>query len=415
MKTSITLLAVVLSVVLLALFFCGVRAESAVPVSPSAETGPTSDCHDGQQDSGAEYRICMPEGVWNGDLVVYAHGYVAIYRPVEIPEDQMSLPGYPLSVDELVTTLGYAFAATSYYTNGLAVVPALSDLLDLVELFSQTETTPTNVLIAGVSEGGLITTLAVEQHPDVFDGGLAMCGPYGDFVDQIDYVGDTRILVDYFLPGLMPGNPVSISEELMADWESSYYSTTVLPALQDPANALSITQMLQMLGIPPHTFDPPTSTASLERLLWYNVYATNDAKAKLGGQPFDNMDRIYRGSDDDVALNAGVARFAAESAALAEVGAHYQTTGVLTVPLVTIHTTGDALVPYWHAPAYRGKVLKADNLALHTLIEVDRYGHCSFTAGEILLAFAELADMVSNPRPHQPVSRIFIPLVVRTS
>ena len=48
----------------------------------------------------------------------------------------------------------------------------------------------------------------------------------------------------------------------------------------------------------------------------YNIMATNDAMAKLGGNPFDNMDRVYSGSADDLALNAAVSRFSADPVAL---------------------------------------------------------------------------------------------------
>lgn len=69
---------------------------SIASVRPVAATGDPS-AHpacdpDGLQESGAVYRICMPTfPPWNGDLVVYAHGYVSPTEPVGIPEDQMTL------------------------------------------------------------------------------------------------------------------------------------------------------------------------------------------------------------------------------------------------------------------------------------------------------------------------------------
>lgn len=412
----------------LSLLWLGLLAHGtiAVPGQPPAlryedgaavTTAPAQTCEDGVQDSGAAYRICLPVGwplSWNGDLVVYAHGYVAFNRPVAIPEDQMVLPGTSLGVHEIVNLLGYAFAATSYYTNGLAVVPALSDITDLVDLFSQEVATPTNVLLTGVSEGGLITTLALERFPDVFDGGLAMCGPYGDFERQTRHLGDFRVVFDYFFPGLIPGSPITIPTSLIHTWETSYYSTTVLPVLENPANALSITQLLQVTEVPPYEFQPPTSTTSLERLLWYSVFATNDAKAKLNGQPFENQTRIYRGSSNDAALNAAVQRFSADPAALQTLAADYQTMGSLTNPLVMAHTTEDFLVPYWHMPLYQSKVFAADNIALYQNVRVDRYGHCAFTAQEIVNAFDALETMVANPPPHQPVQRVYLSVVMRT-
>ena len=49
---------------------------------------------DGVQSSGALYRVCMPDGSWNGKLVVYAHGYVAFNEPLKVPDD--SLPDFPV-------------------------------------------------------------------------------------------------------------------------------------------------------------------------------------------------------------------------------------------------------------------------------------------------------------------------------
>src|SRR5512136_2447044 len=65
-------------------------------------------CRDFQPSTGAVGRVCMPAGPWNGDLVVYAHGYVAPGEPVAIPKDQLELTG-DTSIPELVNGLGFAF------------------------------------------------------------------------------------------------------------------------------------------------------------------------------------------------------------------------------------------------------------------------------------------------------------------
>jgi pimeloyl-ACP methyl ester carboxylesterase len=371
------------------------------------EWAPPPHCIQGTQESGSVYIICMPgEGQppWNGKLLLFAHGYVAVDQPIEIPADQMVLPGPAgvISVNDLVTSMGYAFAASSYSMNGLAILPAIEDLIDLVDIFATLKTTPTDVLLTGVSEGGLITTLAIERHPDVFSGGLAACGPYGDFQAQIDHFGDSRVVFDYFFPGLMPEGPVSIPPDLMENWATSFFSSTIEPAVSDPTNAISVTQFLTVMDILPHTFDPPTSTLTIERLLWYNVFATEDAKGKLGGQPFDNTMRIYSGSEDDVALNEGVLRIAADQTAIDEIEAYYQTSGALLRPLVTLHTTGDFLVPYWHATLYREKVAQAGNASLHRHFRSTVHGHCTFNALEVIAAFQALERMMQR-RVHLPL------------
>jgi pimeloyl-ACP methyl ester carboxylesterase len=381
---------------------------AAHPQIPGPQSAaPASNCEDDVQESGAKYRICMPAGEWD-DLVVYAHGYMAADRPVEIPEDQMTLPGTPWTVDQIVNLMGFAFATTSYYTNGLAVLPAMSDLLDLVDVFSTAKGVPDHVYLVGVSEGGLITALSVEQHPDVYDGGLAMCGPYGDFRQQINHFGDFRVVFDYFFPELMPGEPLSIPASLQDEWQSGFFTETILPEITDPANVMSVTQLLTVTDVSPYAYAPPTSTDSIEHLLWYNVFATNDGIAKLAGQPFDNQDRTYSGSDNDALLNQGVERISADQAALDEIEAHYQTTGKLSVPLVTMHTTGDEVVPYRHAALYREKTRSAGNSLLHQHIEVDRHGHCAFSFQNINDAFETLLNMVNNPP-----SYVLLPLVVR--
>jgi pimeloyl-ACP methyl ester carboxylesterase len=418
-------LALVIAVTLFAAMSAVVQAETPTlsePPDPGRNiealepNDVTGTCVDGIQDSGAEYRICMPSGFdqpWNGDLVVYAHGYVPFYADVGIPESQMSLPGSPYTVDQIVNFLGYGFATTSYYTNGLAVRPALSDLLDLVDIFVAEHGSPGLTLLTGVSEGGLITTLATENYPDVFDGGLAMCGP-GDFNRQISHYGDFRVIFDYFFPGLMPGEPITIPTSLIETWETSYYSETILPVITNTTNTSQINQLLQVTDVAPYAFDLPTSTNSIERLLWYNVYATMDGWAKLGGQPYSNLNRIYSGSDDDTALNAAVWRTSADPAALAEIERYYDPTGVLTSPLVTLHNTGDFLVPYDHVALYRAKVMQADNLAMHRHFKVERYGHCAFEESEIVDAFNALVDMVEYPPPYQPVQYIYMPLILHT-
>jgi pimeloyl-ACP methyl ester carboxylesterase len=397
---------------LLALVFVQPLAAAGDPPSRQGEVplgspeAPLACDPDGQQASGAVYRICMPSLLpWNGDLVVFAHGYVSPTEPVGIPEEQMTLPG-GVSIADAVTLMGYGFATTSYSTNGLAIREGLVDLIDLVGLFATAKGEPGKVYLVGASEGGLIAALAVEQHPDVFDGGLAMCGPYGDFNYQVNYFGDVRIVFDYFFPALIPGSAVEIPASLMAGWDA-YYAETVRPQIEDPANAGKVDQLLRVTGVPYDPSDSSAKEASIAKLLWYNVFATNDGVTKLGGQPFNNQERVYSGSDDDADLNQSVQRFAADQAALDAIATYYQTSGQLRAPLVTLHTTGDHVVPYWHATRYRAKTIAAGNNPWHEHLEADRYGHCSFTSGEVLGAFDRLGSMVE--RPH----RVFLPLLPR--
>ncbi len=374
-------------------------ATAHVVAAPSA-------CEDGQQASGATYRICMPSN-WNGKLLVYAHGYVAPNRPLGIPEDQLGVPGSP-TVDQLANGLGYAFVTSGFSTNGLAIQQGIDDLIDAVAIFTAKEGKPSKVLLAGVSEGGAITALAVERHPEVFDGGLAMCGPYGSFQDQINYFGDFRVVFDALFPNLLPPTAIDVPPTLLDTWESSYYSDTVQPVITDTVQITAVNQLLNVTGAAFDVDDPATKIATIKDLLWYNVFATNDARAKLGGQPFANGSRIYHGSLDDDALNATVARYNADPAALTSLDG-YETSGHLLRPLITLHTLRDPIVPYWQATRYEAKVAAAGRGVFHETVTVDSYGHCQFTSIAILAAFNRLAALVDNP----PQLQLYIPLVVR--
>jgi hypothetical protein len=84
-----------------------------------------------------------------------------------------------------------------------------------------------------------------------------------------------------------------------------------------------------------------------------------------------------------------VARFAADPAALEQIQDHYQTSGVLSVPLVTLHTTLDQQVPYWHEKLYlkKTKASGAWPLFHEEYPPTLGYGHCAFATADVLGAF----------------------------
>jgi pimeloyl-ACP methyl ester carboxylesterase len=230
----------------------------------------------GTQSSGAVYVLYQPEAsCWNGSLVMFAHGYVAPGGSLAVPQDQLTIGG--ISLPAVFNQLGYAFAASSFSKNGLAIVQGVNDTRDLVQNILDPLLKPKRVYLIGASEGGLVTALSAEQLPNVYNSAGAACGPIGSFQGQINYFGDFRVIFDYFFPRVILG--------------------------------------------------------------------TADANATLGGQPFDNHSRIYFGSSNDFLLNLRVERYTASPAALAAVAGNYETSGKLKIPIVTLHTTGDPIIP----------------------------------------------------------------------
>src|SRR5262249_55548636 len=142
---------------------------------------------------------CIPSSGWNGDLVVFAHGYTDVTQPLDF--QHLHLPDGTY-IPTLIQSLGFAFATTSYRQNGLTILEGADDIRELVLVFRALAGAPHHTYITGVSEGGLITALLAEQSPELFSGGLSTCGPIGDFRRQIDYIGDFRVLFNYFFPGV---------------------------------------------------------------------------------------------------------------------------------------------------------------------------------------------------------------------
>jgi len=345
----------------------------------AATPGP---CTTGALPSGALSLICVPLAGWNGSLVVFAHGYVGFNQPLDFYH--LTLPD-GTSIPLLIQTFGFAFATTSYRQNGLAILEGADDIRELVAAFSQSHPAPLLTYVTGVSEGGVVTALLAEQSPALFTGGLSTCGPIGSFRGQIDYIGDFRVLFDYYFPNLILGEATHIPPTVIRNWYSQYVPAIVVALQANPASAVELLQVAHA------AFDPAnaaTLVSTTINVLWYSIFGTNDAFSKLGGNPFENKSRWYSGSSNDVELNQHVHRFNASKAALAALQA-YETSGDLRIPLLTLHTTEDEVIPYSHELLYHNKV-QLSGRGQFISIPALRYGHCNFKTAEVLTAFLTL-------------------------
>ena len=338
--------------------------------------------------SGEIYQICVPPN-WNGELIIYAHGYINEFQPLQLPEEAGKYA--PLFVSQ-----GYAFATTSYSQNGLAIQTGIQDIIRLREKFIQEHGQPKQIYLSGGSEGGIVTTLALERNPQLFSGGLSLCGPCGYFQGQINYYGDFRILFDYFFPGVLPGNAITIPDELIRNWQTKYVPAVLNAIQQNPAATLKLLRT----GLAPYDpNDPTTIGQTVISVLQYDVINNRDAVKKLGGQPIDNRKRIYFGTGsiaEDIRLNAKVQRFAADRTATETIKKYYETSGNLRKPLVMAHTTKDPIQLFWHLPLYQAKTVLNGTSAYFTGIPVQRYGHCTFTDAEIVTGFGLLLQKIKG-------------------
>ncbi|HEX5066434.1 MAG TPA: alpha/beta hydrolase, partial [Myxococcota bacterium] len=120
---------------------------------------------------GAGYRIEVPNN-WNGELVVWAHGF----RGTGL---ELTVDNHPLRA--LLIPMGYAWAASSYGRNDYDIWNGVHDTHTLTRRFAGLIGNPSRVYLTGASMGGHITAVAIEQYPNTYDAALPICGALADY------------------------------------------------------------------------------------------------------------------------------------------------------------------------------------------------------------------------------------------
>jgi alpha-beta hydrolase superfamily lysophospholipase len=106
-------------------------------------------------------------------------------------------------------------------------------------------------------------------------------------------------------------------------------------------------------------------------------------------------------------LNQNVQRFSADAAALNLIAAQYETSGLLAIPLVTMHTNADPIVPAQQGDLYLAKTKASGSTQFHEHIVVNTFGHCAFGLNDVQNAFNRVNALVANP----PKRNVYLPLI----
>ena len=232
-----------MSVSLLALVLVATSGVASATHSPSAAREVV-----GLDTTGAQYALFLPYN-WNGDLVVYAHGFFDPATPVALPDAApVDVAPWVVELRERLLQAGYAVAYSSFSENGWAVDNGAQRTRELRPLFTHYFYKPDRTFVIGRSLGSLITMLLVEKYAvetttslslfglltlstseRVLDGALALCGPVGGGRKQTDYVGNTRVLFDFFYPGVIPGDVLHVPAEDYSSTSPQVQAMTFLP------------------------------------------------------------------------------------------------------------------------------------------------------------------------------------------
>lgn len=351
---------------------------------------------------GAGYRIEVPDN-WNGDLVMWAHGF----RGTGL---ELTVDSHPLR--ELLIPQGYAWAASSYSRNDYDIAVGVKDTHALAKRFNGIVAKPDKVYISGVSMGGHVTAVSIEQY-DTYDGALAACGVLGD-----------HELFDYFLDFNLAAQQLGTGSSTYPVDTATYVGVTV-PAIKANLEAIpggwpfvlnpngeNLKQLTELRsGGDRPNFDeawffwnsfPDFATGPGNFL--FDVALGDGTLPRAPGSPQDNAETVYQFDTDpaltaaEQAFNEDIFRTSPDPSTrrpngLAQVPV---ISGDISIPVLTLHNLGDLFVPVHNEVVYGERVTAQGNSDWLVQRAIRGVGHCDFTQFEFGQAFIDLVTWVET-------------------
>ncbi|WP_313919348.1 hypothetical protein [Tahibacter sp.] len=351
----------------------------------------------GQAPSGAHYTIAVPDGWKTGDaLVLYQHGLNFS------PDNDPGLG--PLR--DLALEQGYAIAGSGFTSRGWALLRAVDENKELLEIFRRDVGDPGELLPFGGSMGGLIALKLAEDRDlnPLIKGVLALCPPVAAS-RAWDSGLDVRLAYDAVCSDVNNGrlktgaepypwayNLNDIPDDLDdlqfdPDVRSALLSVTVCTGITLPQSIRTngmrdrLARLQRITGIQDERF--------LLTNIAYSTFVMSDvlrAPDKMDGRnPFGNIGAMYT----DVDLDRRIRRVTPQPAAAVEFNWHSDFRGdVGTTRVLSLHTSGDELVVPEHQFVLRQR-LPATQL-LSTVVRETEPSHCGFSEAEGLVAWEAL-------------------------
>ena len=406
----------------------GVTASTAATASAASTCGGSGSVStvNGKLADGATYLLQCPAGAWNGTLYLYSHGYVTpgAANPAQDAGD-------PVTAAWMLSH-GYALAGSSYASTGWAIAQALPDQINTLNAFGGLYGQPRTTVAWGHSLGGIITAGLIQDFPKRFDAALPMCGVLSGGVatwnTALDGAFAFQQLVDPSAQVVNIANPTANLQGTEA---------AVAQAQQTPQGRARLA-LTAALADTPGWFTPlspePAATdyaaQEANQFLWDTqvtfpfIFAFRaELEARAGGNPSWNTGvnyvadlaksadlkeviALYKAAGlslgKDLQTLNGAKRIKANPNATAYLIKNISFNGGITVPVLTMHTTGDGLVVPENEQAYASAVKRAHKSALLRQVYVSRAGHCAFTPAETVTAVQTLENRMSSGQWNVP-------------
>jgi hypothetical protein len=370
---------------------------------------------------GATYLIEVPQH-WNKTLFLYSHGYVTPGSANPATD-----VGDPVTGGWLLAN-GYALAGSSYAMTGWSIQSALPDQIATLHTFDKSVGRPRHTIAWGHSLGGIITAGLIQDFPRDFDAALPMCGVLSGGVATWNTALSAEVafqtLVDPSVSVVNITNPVG----------NLTGAEGALGAAQGTAAGKARIALAAALGDTPGWFTPLSTEPAANdfagqeanQFLWdsqVDFPFIFDFRAQLeqvaGGNPSwttgVNFVQQFRRSADKAEVRglykaAGLnlradlrklnqaTRISAVPAAVRYLARNVAFNGRISIPVLTLHTTGDGLVVPENEQAYDRVVHRAGRGRLLRQEFIHRAGHCAFTPAETVTAVKVLLDRMHSGR-----------------
>jgi len=263
--------------------------------------------------------------------------------------------------------------------------------------------------------GGHVTAAAIEKYPHLYDGAMPACGVMGD-VELFDYFLDYNvgaaaiagIAPDYEYPDLewtttqVPDIRGALSVDPAGQWAGGF--DQIIGAAPSPLTAAGedFKDFVEIgSGGERATYDAAWNywhgLANPTGNFFFDLGEGDGTIANRRGIVSQNSDMSYLDEygfdiDDDVVRVTAAKRWRkAKAPKPAPV-----IKGTPSIPVLSIHTTGDLFVPIEMQQLYAQEVI--DNGRDHLLVQrsIRDVGHCTFTGEELVQSYVDLFTWVET-------------------
>ncbi|WP_460478850.1 alpha/beta hydrolase family protein [Comamonas humi] len=375
-------------------------------------------CYSGQDEAGAFYWMALPAG-WkpaDGVLVMHTHGGPELGKPGSA-RTRADLDRWSIMV-----RAGYAWAGSTYRRGGYGVTMAAEDTERLRQLFVQKFGQPRRTVLHGQSYGGGVASIAAERYapaaepgtppaPSPYDGLLLTNGVLGGGVDAYRFRLDLRAVYQYVCGnhpksdepqyplwmGLPAGAHLTRAE--LAERVKECTGVGLPVAQRSAAQQQRLRSILAAVRIEERSL--------VAHLAWGTFLFRDLVQQRLGGRnPWGNQGVVYGGVDaaQQAALNAGVARYAADPQAQGMLSADSRPTGRTRLPTLTLHAIHDptAFVELEHSYRAIRRAAGTDGHLVQTFS--DEREHSYLSDAEYPAAMAALLDWIDHGTQPTPAA-----------